>query len=109
MSSCIGLFGSFFDLLFFAVTELIDGFDRLLFEFARILSLFLVIFNVLGSRLLSKHHLITVRLEQHVKVALEIKPSFLGPRVHLRKHMRINVLEDIFGSLAADEGSACSD
>ena len=60
------------------------------------LSLFLVIFNVLGSCLLSEHHLIAVRLEHHVEVALEFEPSFLDHIVHLGKHMRINVLEYVF-------------
>ena len=82
--------------MFFAVAELIEVFYRLLFEFARVLSLFLLIFNVLGSCLLSKHHIIPVRLEHHVEVALEIEPSFLGRHVHLGKHVRIKVLEDVF-------------
>ena len=41
---------------------------------------------------------LAVRLEHHIEVTLEIKPSFLGRRVHLGKHVKTNVLEDVLAS-----------
>ena len=58
----------------------------------------LVIRWTLRGHLLSHNHLVLIRFEQDVKVALKIEPTFLFGGVNFGKHVRVDVLEDVFES-----------
>ena len=88
------LFCSLFNFLLLAIANFIKVFYWFLFKFTRFFALFLlVIYWIFRNCLFLHQHLIAVRFEQDMKIALQIKPLLLGCGVDFWKYVRIYVLK----------------